>query len=97
MYKSYDASAMAMAIDTVRARSMTTYAAADAFKVPKSTLKDYIQKNYLPGGPQGPDPFLTAKEEENLVLYIKWMSTHGWGLTRKMVIGIKNLMHNIHQ
>ena len=88
---------MEMAIDAVRARYMTTYAAADAFKVPKSTLTDYIQKDYRPGGPQGQDPFLTVKEEENLVVYIKWMSTHGWGLTRKMVIGITNIMHNIHQ
>ena len=67
-------------------RKMGVNWAADQYGVPRSTLKDKVSAKY--GARSGPQPYLSYKEEEELVTYFGKCAEIGYPKTKDEVIGI---------
>ena len=75
---------MLAAIDDVR-KGLSCNRAADANRVPRSTLKDRVSGRVNHGSNPGPLPYLTAEEEVLLADYLLKCSDMGYGKTRRDV------------
>ena len=74
---------MEAAIDAVIDNGLSISAAAKEHEVPRKTLSDKINNKHPK--PPGRQTVLTKEEEEMLVNYIKYMSSHAFPLTIAMI------------
>ena len=79
---------MLQAMEAVRSGKMTMNKAADAFEVPRTTLKDRLSGRVKHGTKPGPNPYLTKEEETELVDFLIVSSSIGYGKTKREVINI---------
>lgn len=82
---------VAAAVEAVESRMMTLNLASDTFGMARSTLQDYVRrhrnKTELKVG--GRQPYLTSREEANLVKYLVYMQQNNWGLNTRQVNNIR--------
>ena len=83
-YKSRDMSEMQQAIAKVE-KGMPQRKAAEIYKVPRSTLGDYVRGSSSLSSPSE-CPLLTTEEEEELATFLVEMAAIGYPHTRKQVI-----------
>ena len=75
---------MQAALDAVK-EGMGVNAAARAYGVPKTMLKDRISGRVVHGTKPGPRQHLTSEEERDLTRYLEEVAETGYGKTRKQV------------
>ena len=83
-YKSWDMSTMQQAIAEVE-RGMPQRKAAEIYRVPRSTLGDYVRGSSSLSSRSG-CPLLTMEEEEELATFLVEMAAIGYPHTSKQVI-----------
>ena len=76
---------MEAAMEAVKARRMTSTAAATTFSVPRKTLDDRVKGLVNHGKKPGVSTVLTANEEASLISYLLYMAKRGFLLTKTMV------------
>ena len=76
---------MLAAISRVQDDGLSVNQAADLHGVPRSTLKDRLSGRVIHGTKSGPKSYLTAEEENELVMHLLQVSKMGFGKTRRDV------------
>ena len=69
-------------------RGTSVRKAAEMFGVPRSTLHDHISGKVELYAKQGPKPYLTTEEEEELANFLLRCARIGYPHTRQQVIGL---------
>ena len=87
IYKIYCDEQMSCAIKGVVESGMSIRPAALEYDIPRSTLGDHIQGRVLPGAVGGRQPYLTRREEKELVEFIIRSSEIGF------LVAAKKLLH----
>ena len=82
-YKSWSEDQMERALTSVVSEGLSVRRAACLFNVPKSSLGDRVSGRVMPGSSSGPPRYLTAAEENELVLFLTRSAAIGFGKSRK--------------
>ena len=77
---------MREAMNAVVYNKMSARKAAEMYGIPRSTLRDRVSGDVLPGAKSGPHTLLTAEEEQQLVWFLCNSAVIGYGRTRKEVL-----------
>ena len=86
--RSWSNDSMVQAMDAVKSGLLGVNRAALEYGVPKTTLKDRIAGRVSHGTNIGSKPYLSKKEEEELVKFLINCSKMGYGKTRSEVLKI---------
>ena len=84
--RSWSNDSMVQAMDAVKSGLLGVNRAALEYGVPKTTLKDRIAGRVSHGTNIGSKPYLSKKEEEELVKFLINCSKMGYGKTRSEVL-----------
>ena len=87
-YKNWDEERLHRACEAVQKEHMSIRKAADAYRVPKSTLQDRVSGKVAFGATSGPSKYLTEEEEDELVNFLVGSASVGFACTRKQVLSI---------
>ena len=79
---------MREALEAVKGGGMGAKRAARIYDVPPTTLKDRLSGRVKHGTKPGPAPYLSKKEEDELVKFLMKCSEVGCGKTRRETITI---------
>ena len=89
-YKVWSNESMEMAIDSVKRQELSVRRAAEVYSIPKSTLHDRISGKVVHGVCSGPEPYLTATEENELVQFLIKCASMGFARSKKQIFDIVN-------
>ena len=79
---------MLQAMEAVKGGLQGLNEAARNYDVPRSTLRDRVCGRTVHGKKSGPVPYLSKEEEEELVAFLKQVSSIGYGKTKKEVLAM---------
>ena len=86
-YKEWNEQRMTLAMRSVMEGKSIRQSALEC-GIPKSTLGDRISGRVLPGKKSGPQPYLSAEEEDELAMFVTRCASIGYGKTRKDVLAL---------
>lgn len=84
---------MEHALTEVKSGRCTVRQAAKEFGVPKSSLGDRVSGRVAPGSRSGPAQLITSADEELLVEFSLYMSTHGFPLTKQQLVSFASTIY----
>ena len=87
-YKDWDKAKMSRALVAVTKEGMTIRQAAIHYRVPKSTLGDRVSGRVLTGATSGPQTYLDADEEEEIVQFLLKCCDIGYAKSRNQVLSL---------
>ena len=77
----WDREMMAMAVHAITTKQMTLHAAAEHYRVPKSTLHDKVKGKYTKSAGPGARTALTDKDEAAIVRFAQELGANGYPLS----------------
>lgn len=84
---------MERALIEVKSGRCTVRQAAKEFGVPKSSLGDRVSGRVAPGSRSGPAQLITSADEELLVEFSLYMSSHGFPLTKQQLVSFASTIY----
>ena len=87
-YKVWSNESMEKAIESVKQQEFSVRQAAEVYSIPKSTLHDRISGKVVHGACSGPEPYLNATEENELVQFLIKCASMGFARNKKQVLDI---------
>lgn len=91
--KKWTEEAMERALIEVKSGRCTVRQAAKEFGVPKSSLGDRVSGRVAPGSRSGPAQLITSADEELLVEFSLYMSSHGFPLTKQQLVSFASTIY----
>ena len=88
LYKGWREDNMVQAVDSVLKKGTSIRKAAKEYDIPKSTIADWISGRVLMGAVSGPNRYLDAQQEEELVHFLIECASVGYPRSRQAVIGM---------
>ena len=88
LYKGWREDNMVRAVDSVLKKGTSIRKAAKEYDIPKSTIADRISGRVLMGAVSGPNRYLDAQQEEELVHFLMECASVGYPRSRQAVIGM---------
>ena len=82
VYKGWREDNMVRAVDSVLKKGTSIRKAAKEYDIPKSTIADRISGHVLMGAVSGPNRYLNAQEEEELVHFLLECASIGYPRSR---------------
>ena len=87
---------MVRAVDSVLNKGTSIRKAAKEYDIPKSTIADQISGHVLMGTVSGPNRYLNAQQEEELVHFLLECASIEYVRSRQAVIGMVECILNDH-
>ena len=87
-YKTWNNANMERAIMAVQKGELSIRRASEIYSIPKSSLHDRISGKVTHGATSGPDPYLTATEEAELVQFLTKCASMGFARSKKQIFAI---------
>ena len=94
VYKGWREDNMVRAVDSVLKKGASIRKAAKEYDIPKSTIADRISGHVLMGAVSGPNRYLNAQEEEELIHFLLECASIGYPRSRQAVIGMVECILN---
>lgn len=91
--KKWTEEAMERALMEVKSGRCTVRQAAKEFGVPKSSLGDRVSGRVAPGSRSGPAQLITSADEELLVEFSLYVSSHGFPLTKQQLVSFASTIY----
>ena len=88
VYKGWKEDNMVRAVDSVLKKDTSIRKAAKEYDIPKSTIADRISGRVLMGAVSGPNRYLNAQQEEELVHFLIECASIGYPRSYQAVIGM---------
>ena len=88
VYKGWKEDNMVRAVDSVLKKDTSIRKAAKEYDIPRSTIADRISGRVLMGAVSGPNKYLNAQQEEELVHFLIECASIGYPRSRQAVIGM---------